>query len=884
MPYSTNAMNMKRLAGFAGCMLFWLLPLLPLFSQIDSDYGTVETYTRSDRVRSGIAIGGLGTGSVELRKDGQFYNWTIMNNWPLGTGEPFVIRSYPGNHADQSLMFFLVRYEVDGEAPVIKLLQLNNSLSEGALQSIDYYYPWMSAVERIDHRASFPFTRMTFTDPEMPFDIQLEAFSPFIPHDPKNSSLPGAYFNFTVEATGDRPVKVFLIATLRNLAGYDVTDKYFITDAHSGKDYKGYSMTCGGMDPEHSSTGEMGFFSLSERSSYYLGWEHKHPYYEKLLVSERFEDINDTHNRNMEVDGRTIGRNSGNNDQRCFSSIGVDHRLDPGESFSHSFVFCWYFPNRYGGININRPVGEDDYVINVERTRIQGHYYNNFFTSSEEVGLYMKENRQMLTERTGQFHRDFFNSTLPDEVLDQVNSHLNTFITSSVFSRNGTFAIREGMTPERPWGPLGTIDVALYGSVSTLALFPELQKNMMRAHRRLQTEDGEIHHGLQPDVELEHDGTWGVFDRIDLVPNYIQIVLRDYFWTGDQEYLEEMWPSVRKGIHYILRQRDKDHDQMPDMEGIMCSYDNFPMYGLSSYIQSQWLAAMASVSRAAEVMGDRETGRLADRILKKGSELMDEKLWNGDYYILSNDDQGTYGPDDGVLTDQLIGQWVAYQSDLGYLFDREKVRSSLSSILEYSFQQGFGLRNCTWPSYPDLYPIHETDLWVDQANTCWSGVELAFASFLIYEGMVREGEELIRTVDERYRRSGLYWDHQEFGGHYYRPMSAWSILHAYLGLGISDGHYTFSPKLTAPEYTLFFSHGNGTAHYIKSDRRISIRVNSGTMKVSSLRIEETDFGAGAELMINSKSVKATVTYRNGIYHISFPQEKILFPGDTLEVD
>ncbi|RPI41961.1 MAG: hypothetical protein EHM46_05770, partial [Bacteroidetes bacterium] len=162
-----------------------------------------ETYMRSDRARSGIAIGGLGTGSVELRKDGQFYNWTLMNNWPLGTGSPFVIRSFPRNGDEESLLFFLVRYQVEGEQPRIRLLQVNNSLSEGGLQGIDYYYPWMSAVDRIDYSASFPFTTLTFTDPELPFTIRMEAFSPFIPHDVKNSSLPGAIFNFRVDATGD---------------------------------------------------------------------------------------------------------------------------------------------------------------------------------------------------------------------------------------------------------------------------------------------------------------------------------------------------------------------------------------------------------------------------------------------------------------------------------------------------------------------------------------------------------------------------------------------------------------------------------------------------------------------------------------------------------
>ncbi len=851
----------------------------------NGEMGIHESFTRDDRVRSGIAMGGIGTGSIELRKDGQFYNWSIMNNWPLGTGDPLEVKSHPRNFADQSYFFFLVRYQVEGEQARMKLLQLNNSLSEGGLQSIDYYYPWLSAVEKISYSASFPMTRMIFSDSEMPFEIEMNAFSPFIPGDVKNSSLPGVFFDFKIVPTGDRPVKVFLVASLRNLVGYDETDKYFVTQAHQGEGFKGFTMTCGGLDPDQSSAGEMGIISLSGQSSYYLGWEHKHPYYEKLLVSDRFDNINDTEGRNRELDGKLIGRNQhGTNDQRCFSSIGVDHLLKPGEPFVHSFILSWYFPNAYGGIVADTTeVGDRDYVLDVKPGRKVGHQYNNYFKSSGQVAGYMAENILDLRAATLGFRADFYNSSLPAFVLNQVNSQFNTFITSSILTERGTFAIREGMTPEKPWGPFGTIDVSLYGSSSIVALFPELQKSMMHAHRRLQSDNGEIHHGLQADVDMEHNGTFGVFHRVDLVPNFIQMVLRDFFWTGDQAYLEAMWPSVLSGIDYILTNRDADGDMMPDMEGIMCSYDNFPMYGLASYIQSQWMAAMASVSKAAEVMGDKQTKRLSDEILQKGRRLMDDKLWNGKYYMLSNDYMGEKGEDQGVLTDQLVGQWMAYQSGLGSLLDPEKVHSALQQVMAYSYIRDFGLRNCTWPATPDLFPIQHSDLWVDQANTCWTGVELAFASLLLYEGLVKEAEMVIKSVDERYRKAGLYWDHQEFGGHYYRPMSAWSILHGYLGLGINNGNYSFSPKMDQQGYTLFFAHGNGTAHYVREEGTIRILVRSGTMGITSLKIEDQRVGSKPEIDLNGNPVRAKIKLEDKILSISLPMKIELNPGDSLRL-
>jgi hypothetical protein len=309
------------------------------------------------------------------------------------------------------------------------------------------------------------------------------------------------------------------------------------------------------------------------------------------------------------------------------------------------------------------------------------------------------------------------------------------------------------------------------------------------------------------------------------------------------------------------------------------------MYGLASYIQSQWLAAMASVEKAAPFVRDYKTLELAGTIKRKGMALMQDKLWTGKYYGLSNDYQGDKGMDDGILTDQLIGQWVAHQSNLGTIQEEEKVKAALITIMESSYTPAFGLRNCTWPEYPDHYPIHETNLWVDQANTCWSGVELAFAALLIYEGLVDQGQAVIQTVDDRYRKSGLYWDHQEFGGHYYRPMSAWSILHAYLGLGISCGCYSFNPHLEQENYRLFFSHGNGTAHYVRRDNSVIIEVKSGIMAANALELRNSGLTSeNPEIFVDGKKLRnVKLACSNGSYRIDFGKDLQLNEGTILEI-
>ena len=231
---------------------------------------------------------------------------------------------------------------------------------------------------------------------------------------------------------------------------------------------------------------------------------------------------------------------------------------------------------------------------------------------------------------------------------------------------------------------------------------------------------------------------------------------------------------------------------------------------------------------------------------------MEEKLWNGEYYRLYNDEGGTAKGDksEGCLTDQIIGQWVAHLTGLGYLFKEEHVKSALKKVLDFSYKPDFGLRNCTWPEYPDRFPIEKSDLWVDQANTTWSGVELAFASFLIYEGFYKEGLEVAKTVNTRYRKASLYWDHQEFGGHYYRPMSAWGIVNALLGMSVNQDEYTFNPKIPKKTFRLFFSTAKGTSHYIKEADYAGIESLTG-----ELTFKKITFNSHG---LNGKAFKAEV--------------------------
>ena len=556
-----------------------------------------DSMRHEDKPRSGLALGGIGAGWFELRKDGVFYNWNLFNNEPLGTGPAFDL-------AEDSMLFFLLRYEVEGEEPKMKLLQIESGYEVASIPNHYYTFPWLRGVRETDYEASFPFTKLTFKAPDMPLVVEMEAWSPFIPHNAKDSSLPTALFDFRVRSTTSKTVHVMLLGSWRNGVGFDVDDRLYRTDVRTGKGWKAFQMTCDGMDESHDTFGTQTLASLSGGSTYYLGWEHRHPYYEILIRNRELPNINDTDGRNMTGrDGKTrAGR-------RCWSTLATQQTLKGRRSFDHRFIAAWHFPNLYSGKTHKAKQRGD-----AKDRRLEGRYYANFFDDAGDVLRYVIQNQKKLEAETRRFHEAFYDSTAPDYVLDQVNSQLNTFLTSSWFTRAGDFGIQEGLTPEQCWGPLATIDVAMYGSLSTSALFPQLDKAMFLAHNRMQQPSGEIAHGIgrdfsSPDI---HENVKG---RLDLPSQYVIMALRAYLWSGDEDYLREIWPSVIKAIDYVLRERDMNGDLLPDMEGSMCTYDNFPMYGAASYVASLWLAALAYAEEAAREIGDSESRQRFGEIL-----------------------------------------------------------------------------------------------------------------------------------------------------------------------------------------------------------------------------------------------------------------------------
>jgi hypothetical protein len=146
-----------------------------------------RVYDSGTHVDARMHLGGIGTGNFEIGADGQFTTWQLFNT--LRDGEvPF---------------YFLARA---GKAT--RLLQTRGG-------------PDWPRIKQIAMTGEYPLATLRFSDPDLPVQVEMAAFSPFAPLDTRLSSIPAAVFVFRIHNPTDRAEEISLAALLMNPVGYD---------------------------------------------------------------------------------------------------------------------------------------------------------------------------------------------------------------------------------------------------------------------------------------------------------------------------------------------------------------------------------------------------------------------------------------------------------------------------------------------------------------------------------------------------------------------------------------------------------------------------------------------------------------------------------------
>ena len=799
--------------------------------------------------QSGIALGGIGAGSVELMPDGEFHFWQIANP-PRMTKVCWESKVDDGERHTGALSFW-VRTEREGQRPTVRKLGMRTEPDDFTYR----LFPWNKPVEKICFDGRFPACELQYEDEALPCRLTGRAVAPFVPHHTDITATPGFYMDFEIENPETKPLTVSLLGTLvpefcndegcRNTFSED-SDSVSVTMCPSRQTD---APNCGEVCLSIGGDGEKSFvagdykrfireyiysktFGVSQESVLF-GFREAGCLPDSRVgtpppdIPERIEEASDDEvaalfNAYAEYPfAASVLRRirdtqpafpADREEQSAFlmslqkqkdryyrseefgsAALCSKIRLAPGEKKTVRFILTWYFPNHFSPNGLRL-----------------GHYYENLFRGAADANA---------------FSRLLYDTDLPAVYPDCWSGHLNTIVKSSCYLKNGKFGLWEG----QGFCGFHTTDITYHASFGLLALFPELQLGQMRMGAAFQREDGRVHHCFKPGLE-EVDGG---FDRVDMNNQFVLMVLRDYLYTGDADYLKAMWPHVIRAMDSISA-LDGDGDGLPEKETKRNTYDAWNFSGTPTYISILWLAALKSAARMADEMGDAARAEAWKSTLEKGLVSLEKRLWNGEYYDLWLSDEEK---DESLMTDQLDGEWFLRAAGIGGNLCDERIRAVMRVILDHNFEPDSGLINATCPDGRRTTLFSHKNC---QAEAVWTGIGYAMAALCLSVGLRDDADALVTAIHDNQARFGALWDHWECGHHYTRPLSSWTTLNAALGLQVNSARRIIRLAPIADNITLPLCLPDVLGTVTVKNGTASLRVAEGSLDGWTVLIGEND--------------------------------------------
>ena len=841
--------------------------------------GPQRTFTGQQLSQIAFPIGGIGTGSISLNGYGALQDWEIFNR--------------PGKGNRPAYTFFVLWAKEEGEQPITKVVEARPNppfaSSHGFPREIGTGLPHMAEAS---FWGAYPFAKIVFKDADMPLKVSLEAFNPFIPLNPEDSALPVVILKYRLKNKSKKPVDATLSGSLLNFVGYNNEGALSATGACFGKNvneivceerFSGLRMTAQKYEEGHPQFGSVALVTTQQELTFQTRWS-REGWFDTL---QRFWDqlsANGTLTDDDSVDPSPDGRTD-------IGSIGAKVHLEPGEEATVPFLITWYFPlfEHYWG-------GESSKGV------LLSPHYASRFKDAWDVAAHTVDNLERLEADTRTFHQTLSATTLPTHVMDALSSQMSTLKTNTCqWYADGTFHAFEGCSP-RGGCCMGSCTHVWNYEQSLAFLFPSLERDMRVTDFKYNTdEDGYMafRHPMPRGTEFGRgrpaaDGQMGCLMKL----------YREWQLSGDRAFLEELWPYAKRALEFAWTEWDQDQDGV--MEGVQHNTYDIEFHGPNTMMGTFYLGALRAGEEMARVMGDEETARKYRDFYERGRQKLDAELWNGEYYIQKYDPEVAtkyqYGA--GCLSDQLLGQWFAEVTQLGYLLPQKHVRSTLSAIFQYNWRTDLfdhpncqriyaindeaGLLLCSWPKggRPALPFVYSDEV--------WTGIEYQVAAHLIYEGFLKEGLAVVKGVRDRHdgeRRNP--WDEPECGHHYARAMSSWSLLLALSGYDYSAPNklICFAPKINENGFKTFWSTGSGWGLFSQKIKKqtmtCKLKVAFGKLEIQTLQLEWMKDKSSTTVLrkaaCGGNQLQATLIVKEDVLTISFEEPVLVKAGDALRV-
>lgn len=844
-------------------------------------------------------LGGIGTGSFCLGGRADFRDFELFNCPDKGCKPPYT--------------FFALRAQPAGRPAVTRIL-------EGALRppfrgggfGAGVPLAGLPRMSKVRLDACYPFARFTLSDPDVPLTVHLEAFNPLIPMDIDRSGLPIAVLRYVLVNPTDMPIQGSVAGSLYNFVGYDSSGRRgqwsskpaepgrllggnvneLRRGTTSGRPLQGLLMRSQRVAPRTPQDGTMALAALSEEATWRRSWGSNH--WNRHILSF-WEDFSEDGRLDDPPDVRPSPAGQGQT-----GSLAVGATVPPQGSTSFTFLISWHFPHRTAaGCGWDTLDTEGGWV---------GNYYATQYADAWDVADRVAQQLDVLETDTLTFARALADASLPLSVKEAALNNLSTLRSQTCFrTADGRFFAFEGTEDDRG-SCFGSCTHVWNYEQATAFVFPALARSMR---------DSELEQGTLPSgmncfrLHLPLEGEPWKFAAADGQMGVVMKCYREWQLSGDDEWLEQQWFTIRALVGYAWLPGGWDADQDGVMEGVQHNTYDVEFFGPNPLSGIWYLGALRAAEEMARAVGDSEFSDACRVLFRRGSAWIDGNLFNGEFYVQqvrtpasledtlpelragmgeTNLVDPGFQMGNGCLIDQLVGQYMAHVTGLGYLLSRDNIRTALRSLYRYNFRRDLGghwnnmrtyalgdeagLLMASWPGGDR--PSVPFPYW----GEIMTGFEYQAAVHMIYEGMIDEGLEVIGAIRRRFdgqRRNP--WNEHEAGHHYARAMASWAVIMALSGLRYSavSRRLELAPRRRPEDYRSIWTVGSGwgTVRQSIGDYEQTVRweVLSGDLNVQEMVYATPAHTVVREVTVEvgSEIVAASFTLEAGRTTIALPR-------------
>jgi uncharacterized protein (DUF608 family) len=469
------------------------------------------------------------------------------------------------------------------------------------------------------------------------------------------------------------------------------------------------------------------------------------------------------------------------------TSLTIDLDLGPREAKTVRFILAWYAPLWKGA-------GDHCFT----------HMYATRYASPLAVAqLLAREHGSLLSRILSWQQAIYSEEKFPVWLRESLVNNLYMITEDGLWAaakppiatwcrpEDGLFGLSES---PRECPQMECIPCSFYGNIPLVYFFPELALSTLRGYKAYQYADGAapwIFGGITNDPPLEGTEMATPTRGYQTTSNgicYADMVDKYWLRTGDDEFLKEFYPSVKKNMIYTA-------ELNPGPDGIISMpagnidpankqhatewVEGEGWDGMTSHVGGLHLAQLRIVQRMAERMNDRSFAEQCRTWLEQGSRSLENKLWAGKYYLAYEDPQ-TGKRSDCVFSCQLDGDWIVLFHGLPQVFQQDRARTALSTIKEKNAR--LSPYGTVFFANPDGTPWEAAGY---GAYTYFVSEQLMLAMTYIYAGEVDFGIEQARRCIHNLLQKGYTWNQpcivqaatgERISGYdYYQNMMLWSL-------------------------------------------------------------------------------------------------------------